>query len=85
MPEPQPPPQVVQPQPTPQTYNVQSILDDQGNRIEILAFQGPNGQWVSFLDSNGAKALSHQLLEAASGLVVTGVLPPDARNGNGKN
>lgn len=76
-------PQVVQPQPVPQTFVVQVINTPDAAMLVALQVMSPTGSHVSFLSADDALALAAQIEQAAThartGLIVAGAMP----NGNG--
>lgn len=76
-------PQVVQPQPVPQTFVVQVINTPDMTMLVALQVMSPTGSHVSFLSADDAMSLAAQIEQAAThartGLIVAGHMP----NGNG--
>lgn len=76
-------PEVVQPQPVPQTFVVQVISTPTGDMLVALQVMTPTGSHVSFLSADDAMALAAEIEQAAThartGLIVAGAMP----NGNG--
>lgn len=71
-------PQVVQPHPVPQSWNVQAVSLGNGGKVVVVTISGPTGNYVCFIEPESAVQIAGHLRSAGKQALSGLILPPGA-------